>query len=121
MKCGRCGRKLRRVHRSFLERLRYLAIYECRDCEIEECLPRPYQYHFDTEARCPKCGATRLRRLKRRDKIEKMQSGLVNLWKRVRGVKLLYCRFCRLQFYDRRPVAPKEVEPAEQECDAPSS
>lgn len=121
MKCGHCGGKLRRVHRTFWERFRYLAVYECQECDTEQCLPRPYQYQFDSEACCPRCGTTRLRRLPKRDKIEKMQGGLLNMWKRLRGGTLLYCRFCRLQFYDRRPVAPKTAEPAGRECDAPSS
>jgi DNA-directed RNA polymerase subunit RPC12/RpoP len=112
---------LRRVHRTFWERFRYLAIYQCRECDAELRLPRPYQYQFESEACCPRCGSTRLRRLPKRDTIEKMQSGLLNLWRRLRGGRLLYCRSCRLQFYDRRPVASKAEQPAGQKYDAASS
>src|SRR5215510_2357091 len=40
MKCGQCGGKLRRVHRKFVERFNYMAIYECQKCEREEFVPR---------------------------------------------------------------------------------
>src|SRR5215831_17789579 len=56
MKCGQCGGKLRRVHRTFWERFSYMAIYECRQCEREEFAPRRYRYHMGTNTRCPVCG-----------------------------------------------------------------
>ena len=53
-KCGYCGGSgLKRVHRTFFERFSYLAIYECRDCENEELIPRRYTFHFGEYARCP--------------------------------------------------------------------
>jgi DNA-directed RNA polymerase subunit RPC12/RpoP len=104
MKCGHCGGKLRRVHRTLLERFRYLAIYECLECDTEQCVPRPYQYHFGPQARCPRCGTYRLSRLKGRDRIDAMRGGPVNFLKRLGRGKLTHCRYCRLQFYDRRPL-----------------
>jgi DNA-directed RNA polymerase subunit RPC12/RpoP len=114
IKCGRCGGKLRRVHRTFLERFQYLAIYECLECDTEQCIPRPYLYHFGPNARCPRCGTLRLGRLKERDRIDGMRRGPMNVLNRLRGGKLAHCRFCRLQFYDRRPVAsgPQDPPPA---------
>jgi DNA-directed RNA polymerase subunit RPC12/RpoP len=112
---------LRRVHRTFLERFRYRALYECQNCETEQYVPRSYEYHFGPEARCPRCGTTRLSRLKRRDGIDKMRGGLVNLWNRIRGGKLLHCPFCRLQFHDRRPLGTKTLERAEEARDTAKS
>jgi hypothetical protein len=106
IKCGQCGGKLRRVHRTFAERFQYLAIYECLECDTEQYLPRPYQYYFGPHARCPRCGTFRLSRLKERDRIDRMRTGPMNLWNRLRGAKLAHCKFCRLQFYDLRPLAP---------------
>jgi hypothetical protein len=40
-KCKQCNSKLKRIHRTFLERFRYLATYECPKCETEEFVPRP--------------------------------------------------------------------------------
>jgi hypothetical protein len=104
-KCPRCGGKLRRIHRTFRERFSYLAIYQCRDCREREFIPRYYQYHFGEQCRCPRCGTYRVTRLKKRDHIDPFQTGLLNLLERLLGGRLHHCRYCRLQFYDRRPLA----------------
>jgi len=119
-KCGYCGgSRLKRVHRTFLERFSYLAIYECRDCENEEFVPRAYTYHFGENARCPKCGTYRVTKLRGPDKIDKMMPGLLNRVEKMAGGVLFHCCFCRIQFFDRRKMAPRttlqpitnEVEP----------
>ena len=101
---------MRRVHRSFLERFRYAAIYYCKSCDTEEYAPRIFQYRFGPYARCPRCGTYRLSRLKERDRIDPMNSGLLNLLERMTGGKLFHCRFCRVQFYDRRSRASDSPE-----------
>jgi hypothetical protein len=108
-KCGYCGSgRLKRVHRTFIERFSYLAIYECRDCENEEFIPRRYTYHFGEEVRCPRCGTYRVTKLRAPDKIDKMVTGVWNAVERVLGGnKLYHCCFCRVQFYDRRRLAPR--------------
>jgi transcription elongation factor Elf1 len=104
--CSQCGGALRRIHRSFWERFAYLAIYECRDCKEINCVQRPYRHHFGEWCRCPHCGTVRVSRLRSRDKIDPMYSGLVNSVKKLVGGGLHHCKFCRVQFYDRRPLAP---------------
>ncbi len=109
-KCGYCGgSRLKRVHRTFAERFSYLAIYECRDCENEEFVPRRYTYHFGEEARCPSCGTYRVTKLRGVDKIDKMVTGPLNRIEKMMGGNLYHCVFCRLQFYDRRKAAPRTV------------
>jgi len=90
-----------------MERLRYMAIYECPKCATEEFIPRRYTYHFGESARCPRCGSFRPSKLRERDKIDKMQWGFLNQVERWAGGRLYHCCFCRLQFYDRRPLAEK--------------
>jgi DNA-directed RNA polymerase subunit RPC12/RpoP len=104
--CGQCGGKLRRVHRTFWERFNYLAIYECRHCEREVLIPRHYTYHLGNTCRCPKCGTFRVVKLKVPDKIDPMQGGLMNLLERLAGGTLYHCCYCRVQFFDRRPLDP---------------
>jgi hypothetical protein len=122
-KCGYCGgSRLKRVHRTFLERFSFLAIYECRDCENEEFIPRRYTYHFGDTARCPKCGTYRVTKLRGLDKIDKMQRGMLNRLEKIAGGSLFHCCFCRIQFYDRRKVAPRtfvQPIPGESESLAP--
>jgi len=85
-----------------------MAIYECRDCENEEFVPRRYTFHFGEHVRCPRCGTYRVTKLRGIDKIDRMAGGFWNLFEKVSGGSQLYhCCFCRLQFYDRRKMAPR--------------
>jgi len=117
--CGECGGKLRRVHRTFWERFRYLAVYRCRECDRRIPVPWHYTYRFGGASRCPKCGTFRVVNLKARDKIDPMYPGVWNRLQRLGGGSLRHCRFCRVQFYDRRPLdtgardpvtAPREAQ-----------
>ena len=105
---------MRRVHRTLLEHFAYLAIYQCRSCQREQHLPRPFRLHFGPHARCPKCGTFRVTRLGEPDGVDRMQGGLWNLLERLSRGGLYHCRFCRVQFYDRRPPASQlsETPPA---------
>jgi hypothetical protein len=98
---------MKRVHRTFVERFSYMAIWACPGCEVEEFSPRHYTYHFGESARCPRCGSFRPVKLRERDKIDKMQWGVLNLLERMAGGGLYHCCFCRLQFYDRRRLAER--------------
>jgi len=112
VKCGQCGGKLRRVHRTFWERFNYMAIYACRHCEREEFVPRRFRYHLGPACRCPVCGTYRVVRLKERDRIDRVHGGLLNLVERIAGGgKLHHCRWCRMQFYDRRKLATELPAP----------
>jgi len=93
---------MRRVHRSLWERFNYVAVYACKACDTEDRLPRAHQLHRGKVARCPKCGTYRLSRLKERDHIDAMQTGVLNMMELLAGGKLFHCRYCRLQFRDRR-------------------
>jgi len=119
-KCGYCGSgRLKRVHRTFFERFSYLAIYECRECENEEFIPRQYTYHLGENARCPRCGTLRVTKLRAPDKIDPMIPGLLNRVEKMAGGTLHHCCFCRIQFYDRRKMAPRTtLEPIQPETAA---
>ena len=128
MKCSQCGGRLRRVHRTLLERLRYSSIYYCKHCDSEEYVPRIFQYRLGEFARCPECGTHRLTKLKELDKIDRVHWGWFHLIERLSGGTLYHCRYCRIQFHDRRsrspeakaaPAAsrPREAEPPDEEDD----
>jgi len=117
--CTRCGGHLHRIHRSFVERFSYLAIYECRDCKDISSLPRHFRYHFGKIPRCPKCGTLRIAKLRQPDRIDPFQAGFLNFLERMAGGALYHCKFCRLQFYDRRRVAPEETQ--KQDVEAPGA
>lgn len=112
LKCGQCGGRVRRVHRTFSERLSYMAIYECRECQHEEFVPRRYRFHFGPHARCPRCGTYRIKKLKEPDQIDPLCGGFLDLLERFAGSgRLFHCCYCRIQFHDRRRLA-SEPDPA---------
>ena len=82
---------MRRVHRTLLERVNYLAIYECKECHTEDNLPRAHQLHRGEAARCPKCGTYRITRLKEPDKIDPMHRGILNALEHMAGGRLQHC------------------------------
>ena len=45
-------------------------------------------------------------KLKVPDKIDPMEHGLMNLVERLFGGTLYHCCYCRVQFFDRRPLDP---------------
>ena len=103
-RCTRC-QKYHRVHRTFRERLLYRAIYECTVCKFRIVEWRAYTFRFSRYARCPDCGSQNLRRLRKRDPIERVSHHPWNVLQRMLGGRLYYCSRCRLQFGDLRPVA----------------
>jgi DNA-directed RNA polymerase subunit RPC12/RpoP len=100
---------MRRVHRRTMwERINYMAVYKCRDCHAEAPVQRRFRYHLGMDCRCPKCGTERLSKLRERDPVDPMWDGFLNLMERLAGGKLYHCRYCRVQFYDRRQIRPIE-------------
>ena len=115
VRCDQCGKSLRRIHRTFFERFTYMAIYECRDCDREQAYGRRYTYHFGPHCRCPECGTLRVTRLKAPDRIDRRKTGFLNYLEKLFGGKLLHCRYCRVQFYDRRIPASEDTAGTTQE------
>lgn len=102
--CPNCREaRLVRRRRSFIERIFHAAVYFCPKCRIEAPVSQVAVYpHLSLTARCPRCSNTHLRRLKKRDQIEKLYLNPVSRAQQWLGAPLLYCRYCRLQFYDFR-------------------
>jgi hypothetical protein len=91
-----------------------MAIYQCRQCQRIEYLPRHYRFHIGPYSRCPSCGTFRISRLKEPDKIDRMNRGLLNFAEHLAGGRIFHCNFCRIQFYDRRSLAPESPPPPPQ-------
>jgi hypothetical protein len=82
-----------------------MAIYECRQCKLQEFVPRRYIYRLGPHCRCPKCGTYRVSKLKKPDRIDPNHAGILNFFGLLAGGSLHHCCYCRIQFYDRRPVS----------------
>jgi DNA-directed RNA polymerase subunit RPC12/RpoP len=89
-----------------------MAIYQCQTCKQEQVVLRRWRYHLGSGPRCPQCGSYRITKLRAPDRIDPMRSGFLNLMERLSHGRLYHCRFCRVQFYDRREPQ-QEGTPAE--------
>ncbi|MBK9169199.1 MAG: zinc ribbon domain-containing protein [Bryobacterales bacterium] len=105
-KCLQCGGRLARIHRTFRDRLRFAAIYRCRDCGARQEQEHWYSAFFGPASRCPSCGTYRLQRLREVDRIDRVSRNPISFIQRILGGQLHRCGYCRLQFYDLRPIAP---------------
>jgi hypothetical protein len=105
VKCTECGGVLHAVPRTFLERFKYMAVFECENCGVFLPSPRPYLLHFGPHCRCPICGTYKVSRLRGPD-IDREHGGLLDRLERWAGGGLHHCRYCRIQFHDRRPTQP---------------
>ena len=103
--CKTCGERLKRIHRSFAERFFYMGVLEFPQCNEVRRIARRYTYYFADQARCPLCGTFRLRMLTQKDHIDRMLKSPVNAWHKMMGGRLYHCRYCRVQFYDKRSLA----------------
>ncbi len=125
--CEKCGTPLRRVQRTLWERILYRSAYECPKCEDRHLRLRTLLRGVRATARCPRCSSSRLKILKRRDKLEFMERSLFRLAQGALGAHLYYCSRCRVQFYDlRRYRASKSLQgvinsPATEESKGPAA
>jgi len=81
-----------------------MAIYKCKDCREKHAVSRRWRHHLGSGVRCPQCGTARVTKLRKRDRIDPMQTGFLNFLERLLDGKLYHCHFCRVQFFDRRGI-----------------
>lgn len=114
MHCPVCkSNHLHRRHRSFAERLRYAAIYECEKCHCQDLESQLEHFPMlSPAARCPECGNTALRVQPGLDPVDRLFRNPLSLLQKFLGAPLLYCSPCRLQFYDWRPFLKPKPRPA---------
>lgn len=60
---------------------------------------------------CIQCGTAKVRRLSRRDRIDRMSRHPLSLVFRLTGAPIVYCGGCRLQYRDWRMPEPSSIRP----------
>jgi predicted RNA-binding Zn-ribbon protein involved in translation (DUF1610 family) len=109
--CHQCGNTLRRVQRTFWEKLLYGSAYQCHDCGARVYEPNLLWIDMRSYASCPSCGTWKITLRSKPDPIEKVYSSPSNFIKRIFGNKLYRCRYCRLQFHEFRNIRKSDAEP----------
>jgi hypothetical protein len=67
----------------------------------------------DDRVHCPQCRTTRLKILKKLDRIEKLYGNrIMNRFRARRGDTIYHCVYCRLQFYNPRKPGSSAGTPA---------
>jgi len=104
MQCDKCGGPVRRSHRRGIEKIVYSSIFKCPECKsrIKVSLLGPGL--FGKHAQCPRCGDLEPIRRSNLDTVDSMSYLPFGLFHRLFCGKLYHCLFCRMQFYDSRPL-----------------
>ena len=109
MQCPKCSGVLVRSHRRGIEKLIFSQAYRCKGCNHRKCESYLMTGLFDKYACCPRCGNPVPDRRSRRDKVDSMLHTPLRMLHWMLGGKLYHCVFCRLQFYDIRPIKSAAV------------
>lgn len=113
--CPNCtSGTLARVPRSLFERLLYRKVQQCSKCGFrvrERRVPFQAEIEFVTarHTRCIQCGNLRVRRLPKRDVIDRMSTHPISLMASLARAPIYHCNPCRLQYHDWRQVHPSAL------------
>jgi hypothetical protein len=86
----------------------YSEVYQCKRCQ--EWLKLPFSRQWNWMCRnavCPRCGNPEVKKLPKRDGIDRMYNNPLSRLQQLFGAPIYHCHWCRLQFYDLRPRVPK--------------
>lgn len=100
--------------RSLLDRVLYRKVQQCVACGVrirERRVPFQAEIEFATatHTRCIQCGNLRVRRLPKRDMIDRMSLHPLSLMASLARAPIYHCNPCRLQYHDWRPVHPSAL------------
>ncbi len=101
-----------RSHRRAIEKLIFSQTFRCKDCNWRKRDSYLRTGLLEEYASCPRCGNLAPDRRSKPDKVDSMLHTPLRFLYKIVGGKLYHCVFCRLQFYDTRPLKPmpkKEV------------
>jgi DNA-directed RNA polymerase subunit RPC12/RpoP len=101
--CRFCGSRLARVERTLSEKFSKTYVYDCTECGERQSTGTWFN-KSSANASCPSCGSFRVSRRRSPDPIDPIYTTLFSFWKRWFGASLFRCRYCRIQFYDFRPL-----------------
>jgi predicted RNA-binding Zn-ribbon protein involved in translation (DUF1610 family) len=112
MECPRCGRELKRIRRTALQRFFFSDAFACHKCGYRTRRVYPFvrvnaKYLFSRHTHCIKCGTARVYRLSKRDRVDSMSKHVFSLLQQVTLAPVNKCLACRLQYYDWRPPEPR--------------
>ena len=110
--CSKCGNeRFFRRHRSAIDKFLYSGLYQCKDCGVRQKVPRwKHWYWFSPTVQCPVCGTSDVTRRKSRDWIDRMYCNPLSRFQQLFGAPIYHCLWCRVQFYDLRPMAGNAAE-----------
>lgn len=123
--CPKCtSGALERVPRSLVERFVYRRVLVCRKCGYRKPVRRmPFEsetaFLVSAHTRCIQCGNLRVRRLPKRDMIDRMSAHPISVLAGLMRAPIYHCNPCRLQYHDWRPLDPAAA--SDRSMPAPSS
>ena len=124
--CARCGERLRRAHRTKLEKSMFSAAYTCTRCHRRTRVPyRTVQTKLDfllsRYTHCIRCGDSDVRRQRKGDRSDGASVHPLSRLARATGAPAYECVKCGARYHDWRPSNPKTRHPKKPRVDPPRS
>lgn len=82
-------------------------MFRCEHCGRKMLLRRSFFSLFRPYVECPRCSTKDLGELSKPDRVDRTTRNPVRKLLRLFGAPLYHCTFCRYQFSDWRPIAPR--------------
>jgi hypothetical protein len=113
--CPNCGAYTHRVRRNLFERLVFVSIHGCSECDIRVRRSRwsapALHFAFSTSTSCPRCETLQVHPASEREPLNKLSKHPLSLLQQIFRAPRRRCSFCRLEYHDFRPASEtKEVE-----------
>ena len=115
-RCAKCGGHTERARRTPLERVIFRTAYRCQSCKhrtrhvsASVWWSSTWRFVFSRYAVCVKCGTRNVRSSHKRDPILDHSKHPLSLIQALFLLPRKQCPYCRLEYFDVRPVAPTEV------------
>ena len=109
-RCAKCGGHAEKVPRRAFERLLFASAYRCRKCKnrtrhFSHWWTSTWRFVFSRTSVCVKCGTERVHSTHKRDPILDFSKHPLSLIQVIFAAPRKQCPYCRLEYYDVRPVA----------------
>lgn len=114
--CPDCAREMKRVPRTFFQRLMYSGMYGCPECNSRLAWYHPFlhrqivawRFVFSVHSHCVCCGTEDVRTLWTRDPVDPLSKQMLGRVQWLLGAPLKRCPACRVQYYDWRPALRRD-------------
>ena len=111
--CPNCGAYTHRVRRNHLEKLVFISVHGCSECDFRIRKSRwsspALHFVFSTSSSCPRCETLQVHPAIEREPLNDLSKHPVSLLQQIFRAPRRRCYSCRLEYHDFRPLYEAKV------------